>query len=75
MTYREPTADDIGKTVEVSHHPEGHPQCNWQSVMLLDVRPFGDATFQASKRVRTGKPVPSYMEEYFWQYARIKVDE
>ena len=80
MTYREPTADDIGKIVEVSHHPEGHPNCKWQAVTLLDVRKGlfiddRDGRFQASKKTRIGKSDWFLMPEYFWRYARIKVNE
>lgn len=78
MIYREPTADDIGKIVEVSDYPKGHPNCNWQSVTLLDIRKGlfihdMDGRFQASKAVRVGRHPPILMQEYFWRYARIPV--
>jgi hypothetical protein len=79
MTYREPKAKDIGKIIEVSDYPDGHPSCNWQSVRLLDVRNGlfvhdKDGRFQASKEVRVSHRPPILMHEYFWEYARIKAD-
>ena len=78
QTYREPTAEDIGKIVEVSDYPEGHPKCDWQSVRLLDVREGlfihdRDCRFQAIKAIRAGKLPLILMQEYFWRYARIPV--
>ena len=79
MTYREPVIEDIGKIVEVSDYPEGHPNCNWQSVRLLDVRKGlfihdRDGRFQAPKEIRVGKHPLILMTEYFWRYARIPVE-
>ena len=76
VAYREPTAKDIGKIVEVSDYPEGHPNCDWHERRLIDVRKLPTRNiFKCGSILRTPKQAIENNEWVFFEYARIKVDE
>jgi hypothetical protein len=76
MSYREPTADDIGKIVEVSEYPDGDSRCHWVERKLVSVQRCPKRNlFRCGYTWRTAEATVAHYESILWEYARIKVDE
>ena len=57
--YREVTADDIGKRIEVTNEPLAHNECLWVRRVLFKINGNRDYPFKTS---RSG----------YWKHARIE---
>lgn len=76
MIYREPTAEDIGKIVEVSDYPHVDICCRWQERRLVSIQKCPTRNlFRCGYTWRTADETLANNEAILWRYARIKISE
>lgn len=76
MTYREPTAGDIGKIIDVSEYPQDDRRCRWRERSLVAIQECPTRNlFRCGYTWRTPEETLANNETILWEYARIKADE